>query len=291
MNSGFPQQANQTTGRGFFTAPSRTIKGNLVRGLSSTFNDHWSQPRLFYNSLEPVEQQFLINAIRFETSHLQSTAVKENVLRQLNRVSNDIAVRVAAALGMSAPAPDATYYHSNTTQGISITNGTLPVITGLHVGILASAATNGSSKAMDQAKQLKERLTADGLTVTIVAERLAGGVDKTYAAADATDFDAVVVAAAADATTGGLFDLATSSPLYPPMRPLQIANSAYLFGKPVAYFGGAAPSPMLQAAGFKPAAAKGDVGVYVSTDIDQTVSSIEDGLKTFKFTGRFPVDS
>jgi catalase len=257
-----------------------------VRGLSSTFNDHWTQPRLFYNSLEPVEQQFLINAIRFETSNLQSTAVKENVLEQLNRVSNDVAARVATALGMSAPAPDPTFYHDNVTSGISITNGTLPTIATLKVGILASIGAKGTSKAMDEAKQLKTRLTADGLIPTIVAESLAAGVDKTYSAADATDFDAIIIAAGADAA--GLFDLTPGSPLYPPMRPLQIANSAFLFGKPVGYFGGATPSQMLKAAGFAPAGAD---GVFVGSDLGQMINSIEDGLRTFKFTSRFPVDS
>ncbi|KAI1365220.1 catalase [Xylaria arbuscula] len=285
LNSGFPQQANQTNGRGFFTAPSRTVSGNLVRGLSSTFNDHWTQPRLFYNSLEPVEQQFLINAIRFETSHLQSTAVKENVLRQLNRISNDVAVRVATALGMNAPAPDSKYYHDNTTAGLSITKDKLPTIATLKVGILASIASNSS--ALDQAKQLKERFTADGLTATIVAERLTDDVDKTYSAADATDFDAVVVASGAD--TAGVFGITSSSPFYPPMRPLQIATSAYLFGKPVAYFGGSTPSQMLKAGGF--ASDDASAGVFVGAGLDEMVKAIEDGLKTFKFTSRFPVDS
>ncbi|TGJ79523.1 hypothetical protein E0Z10_g9241 [Xylaria hypoxylon] len=285
LNGGFPQQASQTNGRGFFTAPSRTVSGNLVRGLSSTFSDHWSQPRLFYNSLEPVEQQFLINAIRFETSHLQSTAVKENVLQQLNRVSNDVAVRVATSLGMKAPVPDPKYYHQNTTKGISITKDKLPTIATLKVGILASVV--GNANAMDQAKKLKERFTAAGLIATIVAERLTSGVDKTYSAADATDFDAVVVAAGADAA--GVFNLTPGSPLYPPMRPLQIATSAYLFGKPVAYFGATSPSQMLRAAGFTSNSAS--AGVFVSKDLDQMAKSIEDGLRTFKFTSRFPLDS
>jgi catalase len=139
---------------------------------------------------------------------------------------------------------------------------------------------------MDQANELKQRFVASGLVPTIVAERLAAGVDRTYSAADATDFDAVVVAAGADAA--GIFNLTPGSPLYPPMRPLQIANSAFLFGKPVAYFGGAAPSQMLSAAGFS---AKGGDGVFVSSDLDQMVKAVEDGLRIFKFTSRFPVDS
>lgn len=90
LNDAAPKQANQTVGRGFFTAPGRTVSGHLVREVSSTFSDVWSQPRLFYNSLIPVEQQFLINAIRFETSQLTSSVVKSNVLIQLNRVSHDL---------------------------------------------------------------------------------------------------------------------------------------------------------------------------------------------------------
>jgi catalase len=106
LSGGFPAEANQTVGRGFFTTPGRTISGALVRGTSPTFSDHWSQPRLFYNSLIPAEQQFLINAIRFETSHLTSTVVKQNVLTQLNKISHDIASRVAVALGSKQTSPE-----------------------------------------------------------------------------------------------------------------------------------------------------------------------------------------
>ncbi|KAI2631016.1 catalase 3 precursor [Hypoxylon sp. NC1633] len=291
LNGGIPKQASQTDGRGFFTAPSRSTSGRLVRGLSSTFDDHWSQPRLFYNSLTPVEQQFLINAIRFETSHLQSAEVKSNVLGQLNKISNDIAARVATALGLEAPAPDDTYYHDNTTAGISITNGTLPTVATLKVGILATTAgpRNGSANALDQAAQLKERLAADGLVVTTVAESLVAGVDRTYSAADATDFDAVVVMSGADAA--GLFNLDAAAtalnPLYPPLRPLQIATAAFLFGKPVAYFGADQPGVALRAGGLDP----GVDGVYASADLDTMASGLVDGLGVFKFTGRYPVDA
>ncbi len=285
LNGGFPQQATQDQGRGFFTAPSRETSGRLVRGLSSTFDDHWSQPRLFYNSLTSIEQQFLINAIRFETSHLVSETVKNNVLTQLNRISNDIAVRVASALGLEAPQPDPTYYHDNTTAGISITNGTLPTIATLKVGILASIGNANGTASLNQAAGLKERFAADGLIPSVIAETLADGVDKTYSAADATDFDAVVVTSgAADA---GLFSLTSVSTQYPPARPLQIANLAYLYGKPVAFFGADSAGNVLSDAGYK----AGEEGVYVSAATDDIVKGIEDGLTVFKFTARFPQDT
>ncbi|KAI1268689.1 heme-dependent catalase [Xylariaceae sp. FL1019] len=285
LNNGFPRQASQNAGRGFFTTPGRRVTGNLVRGLPSSFDDHWTQPRLFYNSLTTVEQQFLINAIRFETSHIQSTTVKRNVLAQLNKISNDVAVRVAETLGLAAPAPDATYYHDNTTSGISITNSTLPTVAGFKVGILATV-TGGSNSSLSQARALSQRFTADGLQPLIVAERLVTDVDQTYSASDATDFDALVITSGAD--TAGLFNMSTTSPLYPPMRPLQIANSAFVFGKPMGYYGGTSPSGMLAAAGF---GSSTEDGVFVGSDLGEIVSQIEGGLKTFKFTDRYPVDT
>ncbi|KAI0480478.1 CATB protein [Xylariaceae sp. FL0804] len=279
LNNGFPMQANQSTGRGFFTAPGRTASGSLVRQLSSTFNDHWSQPRLFYNSLTPVEQQFLINAIRFETSKLTSTTVKTNVLSQLNKIDHDIAVRVATALGMTAPAADDTYYHNNQTAGISITNSTLPTIKTLSVGILAS----GNANAMAQAMALKQKLTADGLVPSIVAETLGDNVDETYSAADATDFDAVIVASGADS----LFSSTASSPLYPPMRPMDILRNAYNFGKPVGYFGSKSSMSQLP---YEKFGITGK-GVYSSSDVNAMATQMEDGLRTFKFTNRYPMDS
>ncbi|KAK8092104.1 hypothetical protein PG997_002465 [Apiospora hydei] len=270
LNKGYPQQATQKQGRGFFTAPDREVSGKLVRALSSTFDDHWTQPRLFYNSLTPVEQQFLVNAMRFEASQLKSEQVKKNVLTQLNRVSHDVASRVASALGMEAPAADPTYYHDNTTMGISITNGTLPTVATLKVGILTTA------KSMKSATALKERLAKDGLVPAIVAEYLAEGVDKTYSAADATDFDSVV------RHQEGLDPL--------PRRPaLQIANMAYLFGKPVGYFGGngTVSSAALSDAGFK----KDEPGMYMgASDMEKFVEDVKKGLATFKFTNRFPLD-
>ncbi|KAK0630725.1 catalase [Bombardia bombarda] len=284
LNGGFPAQANQTVGRGFFTAPGRTANGGgnggLTRELSDTFDDHWSQARLFYNSLTPVEQQFLINAIRFETSHLTSATVKQNVLTQLNRISNDIAKRVAVTLGMDAPAPDPTYYNDNVTAGISIFNNTLPTIKTLRVGVLASTA---AADSLSQAAALKERLTKDGLVVTVVAESLADGVDQTYSSADATGFDGIVVAKGAE----GLFGAgAKASPLYPAGRPGQILLDGYRWGKPVGTMGSA-----LEALNATGVATTPGVFSEEGDDVDAFAESFGEGLATFKVSFSLLVNS
>jgi catalase len=172
---GSPKQANQTVGRGFFTTPSRTTaNGNLKRAISSTFSDVWSQPRLFYNSLLPVEQQFLINAIRFEVSHVQSAVVNSNVLIQLNRVSNDIAKRVAEVTGLPAPDPDPTYNNDNKTAFVSILNNSLPTAATLNVGILTSVK---STDSLSQAAELTSSFASIGANVIVVAETLGAGIN------------------------------------------------------------------------------------------------------------------
>jgi catalase len=224
-----------------------------------------------------VEQQFLINAIRFETSHIKSKTVKENVVGQLNKVSNDIAKRVAVALGLSAPAPDPTFYHNNKTAFITIFGNPLPTISTLQVGVLAS--TNSSS-SIAQAESLKDSFGRGGVVVTVIGESLVSGIDETYSAADATSFDGIVVAAGAE----GLFDPKTQSPLYPNGRPAQILIDGFRWGKPVGSVGSAS-------AAFKFTGIDSTDGVYIAPDVDTLVDSLEKGLATFKFIDRFPLDS
>jgi catalase len=294
LNNESPRQANQTTGRGFFTAPNRGTTGKLTRALSSTFADVWSQPRLFYNSLLPVEQQFLINAIRFETSQLKSNVVQSNVIIQLNRVSHDLAIRVAQALGRYPPGPVDTYYHDNTTIGVSVAKDPLLKIDGLKVGYLASRDSLDASSI----SLLRSGLDALHVDLVVVAEYFTRDlVNQTYSATDAGQFDAIVVEADADSvflpsgsvanksSTAALYGNGTagSTTLYPSARPLQILQDAYRWGKPVAYMGSG--SAVFDTAGIAP----GTPGVYTGYG-DALVKSLQDGLTQFKFLDRYPLD-
>lgn len=277
LNNGNPKEANQTVGNGFFTTPGRTVGGNLMRATSATFADVWSQPRLFFNSLIPVEQQFLINAMRFEVSHLQSAIVKSNVIIQLNRVSNDLAKRVAEVVGVAAPSPDLTFYNNNSTKYITIFGNPLPTIATLNVGVLTSIK---SPNSLAQAAALASSFKSAGVNVIVVGEILQSGINQTYSAADATGFDGIIVASGAES----LFTNGSSSTFFPANRPLQILTDGYRWGKPVGALGSA--SSVLKLAG-----ATTTAGVFTGNDTGSFVTSFEGGLKTFKFIDRFPLDS
>jgi catalase len=220
----------------------------------------------------------LINAIRFETSNLQSPIVKNNVLIQLNRVSNDLAKRVAQALGLPAPAPDPTYYHNNTTANVGAFGTPLNRIDGLKVGVLASLSKPSS---IQQAASIRSSLSASNVDVLTVAESLTSEVNQTYSTSDAINFDAIIVADGADS----LFTNPPGSTLYPADRPLLILSAGFLFGKPVGALGSG--SAAFSAANIP----SSGPGIYITDSLDDTfITNITDGLQVFKFLNRFPLD-
>ncbi|KAJ5219706.1 hypothetical protein N7468_008910 [Penicillium chermesinum] len=289
LNNNSPYQANQTQNNGFFTGPGRTASGKLVRNRSPTFADVWSQPRLFWNSLIDAEKQFVVDAMRFENANVMSDVVRNNVIIQLNRISNDLAKRVAEAIGVDAPAPDPTYYHDNKTANVGTFGHKLLKLEGLKIGLLASVS-NASS--LTQGSALQSQFKSAGVDVVVVAERMADKVDQTYSASDATQFDAVVVADGAQ----GLFNphsftavqnnrTSTASTLYPAGRPLDILLDAFRFGKTVGAVGQG--SLALRSAQISPARE----GVVVAGSVsDAFTKNLKDGLYTFKHLDRFALD-
>ena len=303
LNKGTPRQATQAKGRGFFTAPQRAVEGKLQRTLAESLRkDYWSQPRLFFNSLVPQEQQFLINAMRFEASQLKSDVVKKNVVAQLNKIHNKIAVQVAEAVGVPAPAPDAAFYHDTKTAGVSTFGEPLKKLAGLKIGVLSS------TEALDQdiAGSLKVAFEKDGVSVVIVAESLSKGVDQTYSATDAINFDAVVVGSGAGALVQST--ATGKSTLYPAGRPAQILLDAYRYGKPVALLGesvgamqtvGIPPGPGVygvqgQGAGSGTGSSGAQPGNSTTSfsrrQADSLAANLREGLSTFRFLNRFPVE-
>lgn len=280
LNGGSPKQANQNEGKGFFTAPARrVVDAAYVRDISPTFLDYWTQPRLFFNSLVPAEQQMVVNAVRFELAKVGSVDVRKASIAQLNKISHDLAKRVALAFGLEAPAPDAKYYHNSTTAGVSAFRDPLPTIATLKVGILASTSSKSS---LAQAAALAEALAAKGAFTVIMGEYIVDGVDQTYAASDAVHFDGVI---AVDGTKG-LFGLKTASSLYPNQRPASIIRDSFLYGKPVGVIGDAKE-------GLSACSIEAAPGIYINDatyDVGKIIDQFEQGLKTFKFLDRFALD-
>lgn len=90
-------------GAGFVDVPVPIEATTKQRTKPSSFDDHFSQPRLFYASLSEVEQRHLADAYSFELGKCYEQPIKERALEVLARIDDTLCARVAAALGLPVP--------------------------------------------------------------------------------------------------------------------------------------------------------------------------------------------
>lgn len=96
-----PQQAKRADGG--FTSFMERIDSRKVRARSKSFTDHFSQAAMFFRSQTEVEQQHIVNALRFELGKCETAAVRERMLYLLSQIDVGLANNVAAGLGVKVP--------------------------------------------------------------------------------------------------------------------------------------------------------------------------------------------
>ena len=92
--------------QGFQTHPE-TLESPKVRGRSPSFDDHFSQATLFWNSQSTVEKDHIVAAFRFELSKVETVEIRQRMVNNLAHVDLKLASRVGALLGIGAPDPKA----------------------------------------------------------------------------------------------------------------------------------------------------------------------------------------
>lgn len=88
---------------GAFGSYEERIDARKVRNRSESFNDHFSQPALFYRSLSTWEQDHVADAYTFELGKCKFDSVKERMLYMVNQIDNTLAKKVAEGLGLKVP--------------------------------------------------------------------------------------------------------------------------------------------------------------------------------------------
>ncbi|MDD7887351.1 catalase [Flavivirga sp. 57AJ16] len=89
---------------GAFHSYEERIDAKKIRTRSESFNDHFSQPALFYRSLAPWEQQHIAEAYTFELGKCNQTHIQERMLWLVSQIDTDLAKKVAEGLGLEIPA-------------------------------------------------------------------------------------------------------------------------------------------------------------------------------------------
>lgn len=193
-----PTRPRESVKRGFASFQEQLDDGVKGRIRAESFADHYSQPRMFYRSQTAVGQAHIASAYAFELGKVDTAHVRTRTLSHLRHIDEELANRVATALGMELPEPaDAAVpvqdlATSEAVQTIGISPKSLQ---GRLVGILVA---EGSSHS--EVEKFEKAAREAGANVKIVAPNkevtLDNGTriqaDERLAGAPSVIFDAVV---------------------------------------------------------------------------------------------------
>jgi len=90
-----------------FQTHSNSFGTSKSRHRQPSFDDHFSQATLFWNSQSISEKEHLVAAFRFELSKVEASEIRQRMVDNLAHVDSKLASRVAVALGINAPDPKA----------------------------------------------------------------------------------------------------------------------------------------------------------------------------------------
>jgi catalase len=92
--------------QGFQSYPEQ-LEPPKIRRRSPSFDDHFSQAALFWNSQSVPEKDHIVAAFRFELSKVDVPEIRQRMVDNLAHVDLKLATRVAAPLGIKPPDPKA----------------------------------------------------------------------------------------------------------------------------------------------------------------------------------------
>ncbi|WP_412481524.1 catalase HPII [Pseudomonas asiatica] len=106
IDGGWPKETPPAAQDGGFESYQERIDAHKIRQRSDSFSDHFSQARLFFQSMSPTEQQHIIKAYSFELGKVERETIRA---REVNEILANIDLKLAAAVAanLGLPAPNA----------------------------------------------------------------------------------------------------------------------------------------------------------------------------------------
>ncbi len=194
IDDGEPLPASEPEGG--YVQLQRQVDGPVIRESPVSFQDHFSQPAMFYRSLTSLEQAHLVEAFTFELGKCYEQRIKERELAVLANVDADLCAQVAAGLGLPAPAgnPPADPVISPALSQMPAAPGP---IAGRKIGVIADSGSDLSG--INKARTALAKLGATLLIIAPTGGMLGAGakavpVDRTLLTTRSIEFDALLVA-------------------------------------------------------------------------------------------------
>jgi catalase len=195
LDGGCPFLAGDPEGA-FAEAPVVVPSASKVRESPASFEDHFSQVRLFWRSMSPVEQEHIIRAYTFELGKCYEQAIRERQLLALARIDPVLCREVANGLGLPVPDPaEPALADPMPSPALSQVGAQWPV-SGRLVGIVVDPAG-----PLDELAGVRRAILATGMVPLVIGP--VGGVlpegtevQRTFLTARSIEFDALLLAGA-----------------------------------------------------------------------------------------------
>lgn len=272
----------------YIEVPQELPASTKLRAAPASFSDHFSQARLFYTSLTPVEQDHVIQAYTFELAKCYEENIRIRQLRALANIDERLCARVAEGLGLPAPEPTQELEEPRPSPAVSQIGRSWP-LAGRHVGIIAD--TNSDQAAIETAREGIHAAKMVPLIIAPTGGKLPGGlvIQRSYLTARSIEFDAILIVGSAAPSADALANLdakagdPTGQPTVDPRISLMLAE-AYRHSKVIGGWGDAAS--ILAAAGI----AQDAPGVVVGSG-PAVLARMAELLSAHRVWERFPVSA
>jgi catalase len=198
-NSLDPSGPRENPRAGFRSFPQND-EGSKLRQRSPSFDDHYSQARMFWRSMTESEQGHIVNAFGFELGKVETLAIRTRMLGHLHLIEPQLGKAVEGVLGMEGTAdrikPVRAPIDLDPSPSLSIQKKAVSTLKGRKVGVLL-----GNGCDVNLLTEIKAAAKRAGAIVEVVARKV-GGVasggktikaDHALAAAPSCFFDAVAV--------------------------------------------------------------------------------------------------
>jgi catalase len=272
--------------RPFTDLPVVVAEGRKVREAPASYDDHFSQARLFWKSMSPVEQEHIVLAYTFELGKCYEQAVKERQLAALANIDDVLCARVAEGLGLPAPARTVEYDEPEPSPVLSQVGGTWPP-DGRMIGIVADPDGD-----LDSVKEARRAILGAGMVPLVIAPH--GGmlddglpVQRTFGTGRSVEVDAVLVAGAAPPAPDALVNRdskagAAGTPTVDP-RVVLLLQECFRHAKAIGAWGEGRAA--LEAAGIAGA------GVVTDEDATPVLAQLQELLGAHRVWERFAVST
>jgi catalase len=167
------------TGDGAFSHYQEKVEGAKIRRRSASFQDHYSQSTLFWNSMTDWEKDHIVAAFRFELGKVEHRHIRVAVVGQLNHVDHDLAVAVATGIGVNPPAETVSVNHGRRSPALSQATAIPDTIATRKVAVLVADGVDAT-----EVQQIR-----DGLAQWAAVAEVLGLRDGTARGAGGTDVD------------------------------------------------------------------------------------------------------